>query len=181
MVDGDLHIRRAVTTDAQLLSVLSSVTFFDTFHGTCTNEDIKGFIETHFDPVQVYKELENTEDFYFIAFMNGEAAGYIRLKEDESDVAEIKKHKGIELKRIYVSKEYHSQKIGAKLMNFALDFAAEKNYELIWLGVWEHNEKAKAFYKKFGFADTGVKHPFPIGNTPQTDNWLIKFIGKSAL
>ena len=40
-------------------------------------------------------------------------------------------------------------------MTFALDFAAKKNYELMWLGVWEHNEKAKAFYKKFGFEDTG--------------------------
>ena len=66
-------------------------------------------------------------------------------------------------------------------MNFALDFASEKKYEMMWLGVWEHNEKAKAFYKKFGFEDTGFNHLFPIGNTPQTDNWLIKFIGKEVL
>ena len=63
-------------------------------------------------------------------------------------------------------------------MTFVLDFAAEKNYDLVWLGVWEHNERALNFYKKFGFIDTGFKHPFPIGNTPQTDNWLIKFIQK---
>ena len=176
MVEGDLHIRRAVTDDAQLLSALSAVTFFDTFNGSCTDEDIQQFIETCFNPGQVYKELQDTDDFYFIAFINDEPAGYIRLKEEESDVIEIKKHRNIELKRIYVLKEYHSQKIGAKLMTFALDFAAEKNYELIWLGVWEHNEKAKAFYKKFGFEDSGVTHLFPIGNTPQIDNWLVKFI-----
>lgn len=178
MVEEDLHIRRAVTTDARLLSVLSSVTFFDTFHGTCTNEDIQGFIEASFNPGQIYRELQDPDDFYFIAFINGEAAGYIRLKEEESDIIEIKNHKGIELKRIYVTKEHHSQKIGAKLMTFALDFAAEKNYEMMWLGVWEHNEKAKAFYRKFGFEDTGSRHPFPIGNTPQTDNWLFRFIGQ---
>jgi ribosomal protein S18 acetylase RimI-like enzyme len=181
LVAGDLHIRRAVTGDAQLLSALCAVTFFDTFHGTCTEEDIQGFIEACFNLAQVYKELQDLNDFYFIGFIDGEAAGYLRLKEDDSDVIEIRKHRSIELKRIYVSKKYHSQKIGAKLMTFALDFAAEKNYELMWLGVWEHNERAKAFYKKFGFEDTGFKHPFPIGNTPQTDNWLIKFIGKSAL
>jgi ribosomal protein S18 acetylase RimI-like enzyme len=176
LVKGDIHIRRAVTNDAQLLSALSAVTFFDTFNGTCTNEDIQQFIETCFNPGQVYKELRDADDFYFIAFINEEAAGYIRLKEDESDVIEIKKHRSIELKRIYVLKEYQSQKIGAKLMTFALDFAVAKNYELIWLGVWEHNEKAKAFYKKYGFEDSGVTHLFPIGNTPQTDNWLVKFI-----
>jgi diamine N-acetyltransferase len=176
LVEGNLHIRRAVTGDAQLLSALSAVTFFDTFNGTCTDDDIQEFIETCFNPTQIYKELQDTDDFYFIAFINEEAVGYIRLKEDESEVIEIKKHRGIELKRIYVLKEYHSQKIGAKLMTFAVAFAAEKNYELIWLGVWEHNEKAKDFYKKFGFEDSGATHPFPIGKTPQTDSWLIKFI-----
>ena len=181
MVEEILHIRRAVPDDAQLLSTLSAVTFFDTFNGTCTDEDIQGFIKTCFNKEQVFKELQDANDFYFIAFIDKEAVGYIRLKEEVSDVEVINKHRGIELKRIYVLKEYHSQKIGAQLMNFALDFAAEKKYELLWLGVWEHNEKAKAFYKKFGFEDTRAEHPFPIGNTPQTDNWLIKFIGERAL
>ncbi len=45
MVEEDLHIRRAVTDDAQLLSALSAVTFFDTFNGTCTDEDMQGFIK----------------------------------------------------------------------------------------------------------------------------------------
>lgn len=181
MVEEILHIRRAVPDDAQLLSTLSAVTFFDTFKGTCTDEDMKGFIKDYFNIEQVETELHDANDFYFIAFIDKEAAGYIRLKEEVSDVEVINKHRAIELKRIYVLKEYHSKKIGAQLMNFALDFAAEKNYELIWLGVWEHNEKAKAFYKKFGFEDTGATHPFPIGNTPQTDIWLIKFIGEGVL
>ncbi len=180
MVKEALHIRRATTADAKLISGLSEVTFFDTFHGTCTEEDMEGFIKQFFNEKQVYEELENPDDFYFIAFINDTAVGYIRMKEEESEVVIIKNRKGIELKRIYVLKEYHSQKIGARLMQFALDFAAENTYELLWLGVWENNEKALAFYKKFGFRDTGVKHPFPIGNTPQTDNWLVKFIEKRA-
>ena len=105
MVEGNLHIRRAVTGDARLLSALSAVTFFDTFKGTCTNEDIQEFIETCFNPAQVYKELQDADDFYFIAVINEEAVGYIRLKEEESEVIEIKKHRSIELKRIYVLKE----------------------------------------------------------------------------
>jgi len=178
LVDENLYIRRATTDDAQLLSVLSAETFFDTFHDTCTREDIDGFIQTYFNPEQVEKELQDPEDFYFIAFVNGHAAGYIRMKEDESELIEITKQKSIELKRIYVSKNYQGHKIGAKLMTFALDFASEKTYELVWLGVWEHNDKARAFYKKFGFRDTGHTHPFPIGNTQQTDNWMVRSIEK---
>jgi len=176
LVKDNLQIRRAVTEDALLISSLSGVTFYDTFNDTCTEEDIKGFIETFFNVELVSKELQDANDFYFIAFINEKAVGYIRMKEEESDVEIINKYRGIELKRIYVLKEYHSLKIGAKLMSFALNLATEKKYELVWLGVWEHNEKAKNFYKKFGFEDSGATHPFPIGSTPQTDQWLYKFI-----
>ena len=170
------YIRRADINDAQTLSDLSEITFFDTFKDTCTADDMQGFIKECFNVELIKKELLDPDDFYFIAFINGMAAGYIRMKEDSSDVEIISKHKSIELKRIYVLKKYHSQKLGAALMNFALNFAADKNYEIIWLGVWEHNERAKKFYKKFGFENTGAKHPFPIGNTPQTDEWLFKLI-----
>ncbi len=181
MTTERIEILRATPDDAQLISELSTITFRDTFMGTCTDEDMRGFIEQYFNKEQVLSELQNTDDFYFIAFGDRRAAGYIRIKEAISDVEIIKKHKAIELKRIYVLKEYHSRKVGAALMNFALNFAVKKNYELIWLGVWEHNERANAFYKKFGFEDSGVEHPFPIGNTPQTDVWLYKFIGKGTL
>ncbi len=177
MVEAKVHIRRAGIADAKLISGLSEVTFFDTFNGTCTNEDMQGFIKQFFNERQVGEELQDPNDFYFIAFVNEVAAGYIRMKEDESEVQAINNKKGIELKRIYVLKEYHSKKIGATLMKFALDFAAENDYDLLWLGVWEHNERAIQFYKKFGFEDTGAQHPFPIGNTPQTDNWMIKTLG----
>jgi ribosomal protein S18 acetylase RimI-like enzyme len=179
LVKQVLHIRRAVTGDAKLIAGLSAVTFLDTFKGTCTGADMQRFIEQYFNVDRVQTELQDVNDFYFIACIDGSATGYIRMKEEESDVAIINMHKGIELKRIYVLKEYHSKKIGAALMNFALDFAAEKNYEMIWLGVWEHNERAKAFYNKFGFEDSGVMHPFPIGKTPQTDVWLYRFIEKN--
>ena len=177
MVNENLHIRRAGIADTKLLSELSAVTFFDTFHGTCTGDDMQEFIVKFFNEKQVKKELQDTNDFYFIAFNEEKAVGYIRMKEDESDIVEIKNRKSIELKRIYVLREYQSKKVGAGLMNFALNFSAKNGYELIWLGVWEYNARAINFYKKFGFQDTGFQHPFPIGNTPQIDNWMIKFIG----
>ncbi len=180
MVEAKVHIRRAGIDDAPLISELSEETFFDTFNGTCTDDDMQRFIAHYFNERQAYKELQDANDFYFIAFVDDIATGYIRMKEEESDVDIIKKKNGIELKRIYVLKEYHSKKIGTALMKFALDFAANKGYELLWLGVWEHNERAIRFYKKFGFEDTGFQHPFPIGNTPQTDNWMIKLIERSS-
>jgi ribosomal protein S18 acetylase RimI-like enzyme len=39
---------------------------------------------------------------------------------------------------------------------------------VVWLGVWERNPKAIAFYKKFGFREVGA-HVFPLGSDPQRD------------
>ena len=172
----ELNIKRATAEDAGLISHLSKITFEDTFKGTCTDEDLQGFVDNVFSPAAVLNELKNEDDLYFIAWYNNVAAAYMRLKEDYNDYPVIKKYKALELKRIYVLKEYHSKKIGAALMAHALRLAEQKNYEVLWLGVWEHNYKAQSFYKKWGFMDTGDSHPFPIGNTPQTDNWLIKFL-----
>jgi ribosomal protein S18 acetylase RimI-like enzyme len=176
LVNQTIKIRGANARDAALIVHLSKITFDDTFRGTCTNEDLQAFSETAFSLSLIQNELNDETDFYFIAFMNETPVGYMRLKEDYSDYPAIKKYHALELKRIYVLKEYHSLKVGAALMSYALGFASEKKFEVVWLGVWEHNERAKAFYKKWDFKDTGDKHDFPIGNTPQTDNWLIKFI-----
>src|ERR1700690_143387 len=97
-----IEIRREATEDAPLLSELSAITFFDTFKGTCTDDDMQEFIEQYFNEKQVFKELSDANDFYYIAFVNGDAAGYIRIKEEISEVEIINRQKGIELKRIYV-------------------------------------------------------------------------------
>ena len=36
------------------------------------------------------------------------------------------------------------------------------------LGLWEHNPRAIAFYRKAGFAEVG-EHAFPLGDDPQRD------------
>lgn len=176
MVNKELNIRRAIPADAQLLSNLSSITFHETFKGTCTDEDLAGFIEESYNAEQILKELQDDNDLYFLAYMDLKPVGYLKMNEEESVVPLIRERKSLAISRLYVLKEYHSRKVGAALMEFALNFASQNNFEILWLGVWEYNEKAKAFYKKFGFKETGFSHPYPIGNTPQTDIWLMRFI-----
>lgn len=57
-------------------------------------------------------------------------------------------------------------------MQFAIDFSLKNRAEKLWLGVWEHNQKAIAFYQKWGFVKTGV-HNFQLGNDLQHD-WLME-------
>jgi ribosomal protein S18 acetylase RimI-like enzyme len=172
----EIHIRRINIEDVSALSLLARQTFFDTFTGTCTDADMQGYLDEHYSTVQLAKELQDTATFLFFAEQGGVPVAYLQFKEDYNSFPEIKKWKALELKRIYVLTHFHGKGIAQMLMDFFLNFAIEKNYEVVWLGVWEHNIRAQKFYAKYGFTDSGFTHDFPIGSTPQRDKWLWKFL-----
>lgn len=55
-------------------------------------------------------------------------------------------------------------------MDAALDAARARGAQTFWLGVWERNPRAVAFYAKYGFVRVG-EHTFALGGDAQTD-WL---------
>ena len=57
---------------------------------------------------------------------------------------------------------------GAALMRELLRAARGAGHDTIWLGVWEQNYRAIAFYRKWGFETVG-EHIFQVGDDPQND------------
>jgi ribosomal protein S18 acetylase RimI-like enzyme len=82
--------------------------------------------------------------------------------------SELYNSRAVELERIYVLKSHQGKKIGQQLFNQAVTLAMEVQAPFLWLGVWEHNTKAIAFYRKNGFAQFAT-HPFQLGTDMQTD------------
>ncbi|HAN77391.1 MAG TPA: GNAT family N-acetyltransferase, partial [Bacteroidales bacterium] len=74
----------------------------------------------------------------------------------------------IEIERIYILKEFHGKQIGQLLYDKAIEIGQQQNADFVWLGVWEKNLRAIAFYKKNGFEEFD-KHFFRLGNDLQTD------------
>ncbi len=171
-----MNIRRAELKDAELLSALASKTFSDTFVGTCTDKDMEDFLYEYYNIDQVKAELKVENDFFYFAEVDGVVVGYIRFKEDYSNFEKMKQWKSLELKRLYILKEFHGKGVAQALIDFYFEFAIKNNYEMAWLGVWEFNFRAQKFYQKNGFEDSGIKHLFPIGSTPQFDIWYLKFL-----
>ncbi len=169
-------IRPVLATETATLSMLARQTFNDTFADTCTAEDMEQFLKTTFSEEALLKELETEGDYCFFITVDGIPAGYLRFMEDYSSFETIRQWKALELKRIYIQTQFQGLGIAAQLMDFLLAYANDKGYEVVWLGVWEHNYRAHKFYQKYGFINSGYTHDFPIGNTPQTDNWLWKFL-----
>ena len=53
------------------------------------------------------------------------------------------------------------------------DKARARGARELWLGVWERNERAQAFYRKCGFRKVGTQI-FVVGTDPQTDHVMLR-------
>ena len=94
---AEISIRRITKDDVPVLAAMGRKTFYDTFTGTCTEEDMQQFLEAYFNEAQVTKELTDPDDFFFFAEADGVPAGYMRFKEDYSAFPLMKKWKTMEL------------------------------------------------------------------------------------
>lgn len=171
---NEISLRRITLEDVATLSVIAKNTFYDSFSGTCTTADMDNFLERYYSEKSLAAEIADDEMKYFFAEYNGDPVGYILFKQANSDFAELKNKKAIELKRLYVSSDFHGKGIAQKLMDFFLDFSKKEGFEIAFLGVWEYNCRARYFYSKYGFMPTENRHDFPIGNTTQIDVYLVK-------
>ena len=170
-------IRSANLTDAATLRELGELTFRATFTGTTSDENLEEYIAKAFTLEKLQQELSDPFAKFFIVESDGKAVAYLKLNQSEPPDC-VKDKNALEIERLYVSEEFIAQKIGAQLMQKALEFGAEKNLETIFLGVWEHNERAKVFYHKWGFTRIG-EHVFQMGDDPQIDWWMERKLVKS--
>jgi diamine N-acetyltransferase len=171
---SEVTLRRLTLRDVPALSIIAKKTFYDSFSGTATPADMDHFLELYYNENALAEEMADSEMHYYFAEIDGEIAGYILYKENNIGFEEMKSKKVIELKRLYVLGNYHGKGIAQKMMDAFLEYANANNFDIAFLGVWEYNCRAQYFYAKYGFKPTTYRHDFPIGNTPQTDMYLLK-------
>ena len=160
-------IRRATLQDAELLAELGARTFSETFAVDNTPENMAAYLAKAFAPTQLAADLADPRCIFQIAENDGTAVGYAMLR-NEAAPEQITGERPIELVRLYVSRASLGSGIGAALMQACIEVSRQRGHETIWLGVWEHNHRAQAFYRKWNFHEVGT-HVFILGDDPQTD------------
>lgn len=165
----EISIRQINIEEAAEFAKFSAALFEETFAEFNSAEDMKLYLDESFKLDKIRQELEDPNTYCFYADKNSMPIGCIKLILPD---ASFTGKKSAELSRLYVSKLHHNQKIGAALMQFAIDFSLKNKAEKLWLGVWEHNQKAIYFYQNWGFIKTGTLD-FKLGNDLQCD-WLME-------
>lgn len=160
-------IRTAISTDAGELACLAERTFRDAFEAENSAADIDSHCAANFGEEMQLKEICDPNYLNLVADHDGELIAFaqIRLRSPkEIVVAELP----AELHRLYVSEKWHGQGTAHEIMSELLRAPTLKEADVLWLSVWEHNPRATAFYRKYGFEVVG-DHVFQVGSDPQRD------------
>jgi ribosomal protein S18 acetylase RimI-like enzyme len=163
----NIQIRAVQRTDLKTLQEIGKSTFAETFVDDCDPLDMEKYLEEKHNFDLLKFELENPESQFFFAEIENNVVAYLKINWGKAQT-ESKLKNAFEMERLYVLSDFQRMKVGQVLMDKALVIASERNFEWLWLGVWENNTKAIRFYKKNGFVIFD-KHPFVVGTDVQTD------------
>jgi len=159
--------RRAEPTDAARLAILAERTFRAAFASSNTRENMDAHCANAYSEAIQASEIANPQVETFVCDYNVELVGYAQLRWRRAPPCVVAARPA-ELQRIYVDQQWHGKGIAQALMSEMLATALRGNADQVWLGVWENNPRALAFYQKFGFIKVG-HHTFQLGNDSQHD------------
>lgn len=167
-----INIKKCTLKDLHQLQEISYETFNETFKDQNSAENMIAYLERAFNLNQLEKELSNISSEFFFVYFENEVAGYLKINSNDAQSEEMGEE-ALEIERIYIKTKFQKHGLGKYLLTKALEIAMERHKKEIWLGVWEKNENAIAFYKKMGFVQTGV-HSFTMGDEEQMDFIMTK-------
>jgi ribosomal protein S18 acetylase RimI-like enzyme len=167
-----LVVEDATAADAPLLAVLAARTFSEAFAADNHPDDLRRHLETSYTP-QLHRAeiLDPAIDTLLVRIEGGEPIAYAQLRAGHVSDG-VPPIGSIELWRFYVDRRWHGQGLAHTLMAAVKARARRRAASTLWLGVWQRNARAQAFYGKHGFRKVGT-HIFVVGNDPQTDDILL--------
>ena len=170
-----IAIAKANLATATRLAELGRQTFTETFAAANQPEDMAAYLAGAYGPDIQLAQLQDPRCTYLLAEMQGQAVGYAQLWEGSTlglptDAAAAKQ---LEIKQLYVVEDWIGTGLGGALMRRCIELAQASGATALVLGVWEHNERAKAFYQRFGFREVG-EVAFKLGADMQRDLVLRK-------
>lgn len=168
----NIVIRSGAAIDATALAELATRTFQETFAADNRPEDMALHVERAYGMSQQQTELMDPDITTLLVEVDGELAGYAQLRSGVTPEC-VTGDSPIELWRFYVAQSWHGRGVAHALMRRVELEASRRGGRTLWLGVWEHNARAKAFYGKNNFVDVG-SHVFMVGTDAQTDRILAR-------
>ncbi|AUX11121.1 GNAT family N-acetyltransferase [Latilactobacillus sakei] len=162
-----MSIEKVTLDQLKALQTISIQTFTDTFGADNSKQDLADYLESAYNDLQLTSEITNPNSAFYFIKHNDDIAGYLKLNSNDAQT-EKSAPDSLEVERIYILPTFKRLGLGTQLIEYAIKTAQDMHKAHIWLGVWEHNTGALAFYTKLGFKQIG-DHIFQLGDDAQRD------------
>jgi diamine N-acetyltransferase len=166
------EIRRGRVSDAAELAAFAARTFAEAFGDFTADDDLQAHLVATYRPDLQVREIADPTVITLLALQDEGIVAYAQVRLNPSPPACVTLPDAVELQRFYADRSVHGTGLATRLMQRALDAARELGGRHAWLGVWEHNTRAMAFYRKAGFVEIGSTH-YVVGSDRQTDRVFI--------
>lgn len=163
-------IRRAVHDDAKALRAFACDSFVATYAEFNTPKDLSGYIEQHFTLKKTEARLAEPTMTTLLAELDGNVVGYTQFQPNACPV-DVAGDWPAEMERLYVDANMQGRGVAQQLLDAVQRELAAGGATDLWLGVWQQNPRAIAFYEKSGFRRVGTTE-FLFGSSRQTD-WVM--------
>jgi diamine N-acetyltransferase len=162
-----IRIRRAVADDALALSVLAETTFREAFAHSTAAANMQLHCAANYGQALQLAEIRDPSRETWLVESENRLVAYVQLRLDATSPM-ISGVRPVEIERFYVNASHHGGGLAHQLMTEVLARAEAARSTVVWLGVWERNARALAFYRKWAFDPVG-EHTFKVGEDPQRD------------
>ena len=151
--------------DAAALADLHRRSFVETFAHLYRPEDLEAFL-AQLTEEGFRKELLDGEHRIRFAESDGEPVAFVKLGPITLPVEPARP--ALEFRQLYVLRRWQGSGIAAALADWAIAEARARGAEELYLSVWTANDRAKAFYRRYGFAYVGP-YKFMVGEQADED------------
>jgi GNAT superfamily N-acetyltransferase len=168
-------IVRALPEQAPVLAALGARTFRDTYTGAIPDAVLAPYLAAAFALEKQAAELADPRNAFWLALEGAQPVGYAKLTRSATPAC-VPGPAPCELQRFYIDRPWWGSGVAGQLMELVVDAARRLEAQTLWLGVWENNPRAIAFYGRSGFLDVGTL-PFTLSGEVFTDRVLVRSLG----
>ena len=133
---------------------------------------------THYSAAIQAGEIADPRTVILLSEEGKQLVGFAQLRWDGAPACVVAEAPG-EIQRLYVAADWHGKGVANDLMRACMDELLARGSDVVWLGVWERNPRAIAFYRKCGFVEVG-DHVFSVGSDPQRDIVMARPVARSG-
>lgn len=160
-----ISYRDAVPADLPQIDAVFRESFTDTFAHLYDPKDLAAFFDK-FTLEAWAEEMADDQYAFRVVETDGRMVGFAKIGPPSVPVES--RADRLELRQIYLLKEWHGQGIAQQLMDWGIAQVKRRGAQELYLTVYVDNLRAKRVYERYGFEAIG-SYAFMVGDHADED------------